>query len=151
MTSLTFVGQSYAKIGFRFYYTGPNALCPKNCQLYATCHENLDPNKVYQVIEIMKRTLECPKDLHSEKLVLVKVKIPELEVTIPTKEIFEGSIVKYTAINCELEDCPNYQYCTPSELMIASSSKVKILEKVRKVKNCAKNNVLAVVKIEKRE
>jgi uncharacterized protein (UPF0179 family) len=74
-----------------------------------------------------------------------------MEVSMENRDIFEGSVVNYVPINCEKEDCPNIEYCTPNELMFRRNEKVKILERLKKVTDCSKNKAISIIRVEKRE
>jgi uncharacterized protein (UPF0179 family) len=147
---LTFIGKTFAKIGFIFFFEATKPDCPKNCSLYETCQKNLTPNTVYEVIEILKRTLTCPNDLHDEDMVLVKVKIPTIFATMANKDIFEGSIVSFNPLGCEREDCKYINYCEPDKMLIQTSQKVKIIQIIKKIKDCPKGLHISVVKLVKK-
>ncbi|MHA1585559.1 MAG: UPF0179 family protein [Promethearchaeota archaeon] len=147
---MTFVGKSLAKVGFRFYFKGINQNCPKNCSLYTTCQTNLKPNKVYEVIEVLKRELECPKDLHEEPMRLVRVNEPEIEVALHNKDVYEGSIVNYIPVHCDHEECEYFEFCEPNSLMIKEEDRVKIVKVIKKIKDCKNDYHLTIVKIEKK-
>jgi uncharacterized protein (UPF0179 family) len=150
---LTLVGKSFAKKGFRFYYQGKNEACTDDCKLYQTCQLNLHPDTVYEVIELIKinpstvKTHTCPKNLHEEEMVLVRVQIPDLIISIPNKEIFIGSTSRYSPINCDNENCPNYEFCVP-ELMIKPKDKIIQKSKIDKISDCTKGQTLSKVKVE---
>ena len=144
---VTFVGKSFAKPGFRFIYHGVNPACPKTCNLYATCQANLKPNTVYEITDVMARKMDCPKDFHEEQMVLVKLELPKLLVSVESKNLFVGSIVNYSRIACEREECDHFDYCQPPSLLISPNTRVKITEQVRKIKDCFYKKGLSLVKV----
>ncbi len=150
MTIMTFVGQSFARKGFCFYFEKNNPTCPPTCNLFATCQANLKPDTVYEVIEVLKRTLPCPKNLHDEDMVLVRVGEPRIEVAMDTRDVFEGATVEYTPVQCEKEECPYYEYCSPNPYAIRPRTKVKVVEIIQKVKDCKKKKTLSIVQVEKK-
>ena len=115
---MTFVGQTYAKQGFTFYFHEIHPECPKSCQLFTTCQGNIDPHKVYEVVEVLQRTLDCPKSFHEESMVLVRIQEPEIVVSMYNRDIYEGSIVKFSPIHCDHDDCQWIDQCDPNSLMI---------------------------------
>jgi uncharacterized protein (UPF0179 family) len=154
-TIISLVGKSFAKKGFRFYYKGKQPTCNADCKLFQTCQKNLDPDTVYEVVELMKsgpsaiKTHNCPKDLHEEEMILVKLIVPDVYVTMVSKNIFVGSVTRYTPINCTKVDCPHYEFCVP-ELMIKPNDKILIKEKVEQITDCSKGETLSKIKIEKK-
>ena len=46
------------------------------------------------------------------------------------------------------DDCPNYQYCQPSKLLI-NKGKIRIIKKIKKISNCGRNRHLSLVQVEK--
>jgi uncharacterized protein (UPF0179 family) len=148
-SALTFVGKSFARKGFRFYYEGRDPQCPPQCKLNATCQANLQPNQVYIVTQVLDKIHACPYDLHEEEMVLVKVGIPETIVSMENKEIFEGSIVSYQPIACDVVDCPHHEYCVP-ELIVKPKDRLFVKERVEKIKDCRVGKSLSKVKVEKK-
>ena len=155
-TVLTFVGKSFAKKGFRFYYQGKNQGCTTDCRLYQTCQGNLESGNVYEIIEIIKshtiepKTHECAKGYHEEEMVLVRVQIPETFVSMRNKDIYEGSVVQYTPMVCDAQDCPNYGICVP-EIMVRAGEKIVVKEKLDRINNCVKGESISKVRIEKKK
>ncbi len=148
---LTFIGKSYAFKGFQFFFQGPNPKCPKNCKLYTTCQENLSPpESVYEIVEVTDRELNCPNDFHEEVMVLCKLETPEIIISMENKDIYLGSIMEYHSIDCVMDkaNCPYYQYCQPSKLLI-NKGKIKIIKKIKKINDCGKNKHLSLVQVEK--
>jgi uncharacterized protein (UPF0179 family) len=152
---LTFVGKSFARKGFRFYYQGVHPTCNVKCNLYNTCQNNLVPDTIYEIIELIKsnpitiKSMPCPLDLHEEEMILVKVKIPDLVVGMRNKEIFEGSITSFVPMDCNFKDCPNHEFCAP-ELMIQRGDKLRIKDRLEKIDKCKKGEGLSKVRVEKK-
>jgi len=146
---LTFIGKSYAFKGFQFFFQGPNPKCPKSCKLYTTCQENLTP-EVYEIIEVTNRKLNCPSDFHEEEMILCKLKTPEIIISMENKDIYLGSIMEYHSIDCgrDREDCPYYQYCQPSKLLI-NKGKIRIIKKIKKISDCGEKKHISLVQVEK--
>ena len=85
---MTFIGKSFAKENFKFYYKGPNVACPTSCSLYATCQGNLSPGSIYEVLKVQPKEFNCPRDLHEEKMHLAEVTPAQLEVSMHNKDIY---------------------------------------------------------------
>jgi len=147
---LTLIGKSYAFEGFQFFFQDPNRNCPKNCKLYTTCQENLIPESVYEVVEVTDRSMQCPNDFHEEEMILCKLKTPEIIISMENKDIYLGSIMEYHTIDCgkDQDNCPYYQYCQPSKLLI-SKGKIRIIKKIKKISDCNRNKHLSLVQVEK--
>ncbi len=148
---LSFVGKSFAKVGFRFYFQGVNPNCPKSCSFYATCQTNLEPNTVYEIAEVKSRTLQCPKGFHQEQMQLVRLEKPEIKASMYNKDIYEGSIINFSPVTCERVDCTYYEYCEPQSLLLHKGERVKTVEKLKKITDCPKGLYLSIVRLEKKE
>jgi uncharacterized protein (UPF0179 family) len=147
---LTFIGKSYAKKGFKFLYDGKNPSCPSNCRLIGACQDNLEKGQVYEVIQVMPKEHTCPHDLHEEDMILCKVAIPDLVVSMENKVIFEGSVVSYAPMNCDLVSCPNFNLCVP-DITISKNERIRVVERLEKIKDCPKGYQISKVKVEKKK
>ncbi len=145
---LTFIGKSYAFKGFQFFFQGPNPKCPKNCKLYTTCQENLIPESVFEIVEVIDRKMKCPNDFHEELMILCKLDTPEIIISMENKDIYLGSIMEFNSIGCDNEKCPYFQYCQPSKLLI-NKGKIRIIKKIEKISDCSRNKHLSLVQVEK--
>ena len=150
-TVISFVGKSYAKQDFTFYFQNIKSTCPPTCRLYNTCMKNLEPNTVYQVTDVKGKEMKCPHDLHEEDMILVELKIPNLEVSMKNRDIFLGSLVSYEPISCNEKDCPHRKYCVPTKYVIKPNQKVKVVKKLQRIEDCPIGLNLTVVKIRKRK
>ena len=148
---LSFVGESYAKEGFMFYFQGINPNCPDNCSFYATCQTNLEKNTVYRVVKVKDRTLDCPKKFHKEPMRLVELEKPDIEVSMHNKDIYEGSIINFIPVSCDNNECSYIDYCSPPKLLVHKNEKTKIQDVIEKVENCPRGFHLSVVKLIKKE
>ena len=147
---VTMVGKSYAKIGFKFYFKAPRTgICPKSCRYYTPCMMNLKNNAVYEIVDDLNISHNCPSDYHDEQMKLVKVVQGNLEILIETKLTFLGAVIQYDPVDCNISDCPYKEYCSPLE-GIKRGTKVKIKEIIKKVKdNSCSQKSLTLVKVEK--
>ncbi len=150
MVLLSFVGKSYAIKGFQFFFDDINPECPKDCSLFTTCQKNLEKNKVYEVVETLNKKMNCPKDFHEESMILCKLKEPILLASMYNKDIYEGSIIEFSIVGCERDDCKYFKFCEPHSLLIQNKNKVKIIQTIKKLKDCPKKLNLSVVKLEKK-
>lgn len=148
--AVTFVGQSYAKVGFKFYFKKPRTdICPKNCRLYNTCMLNPKPNTIYKVEEVLEAEHTCPSNYHLEPMRLVKLSEPPIEIIVESKRAFLGSTINYTPIKCEKKECPIYEFCQPV-MGLGVNERLKIIKIIRKVKdNLCKNLNLSLVVVKK--
>lgn len=150
-TVLSFVGKSFAQVGFHFYFMGSNPRCPENCKYFTTCMKNLQPHKVYKIMEVMDRELECPENFHDEKMILVRVDHPLIEISLHNRDVYEGSVINFEAVHCDQVDCPNIDYCEPSQLLIPDNTKVKLSKIKQKIDFCPRSFHLSLVEIERKE
>jgi len=113
--------------------------------------KNLEPEKVYEVIESMLIEHNCPMNYHLEPMVLVKLIESKYIVAIESRKAFEGSSIIYEPLHCsksDYENCAYKKYCAPKlGLKVHQKLKIlKIIEKIGKV-NCKRN--LTLIEIEK--
>ncbi len=146
----TFVGESFAVKGFRFYNSRKKNLCPPNCKLYQTCQANLEEGEVYQITEIQEKKFECPHDLHEEPMVLVKIVQDPITLAVPSKNVYEGALYNFQKPRCEHNKCEYYGLCVP-EFRINRKEQIKILERCKKIKNCKAGKHLSIIVAEKIE
>ena len=147
---LSFIGESFAKVGFMFYFQGINPNCPERCALYATCQTNLETNTVYRVAELKDRRLDCPKKFHKEPMRLVRLEKPELLASMHNKDIYEGSIINFTPVSCDHTDCGYIDYCEPHKLLLQKDLKAKIVQVKQKINDCPRDFHLSIVELERK-
>ncbi len=150
-TVISFVGKSYAKKDFTFYFQNIKSTCPPTCNLYHTCMRNLEPNTVYKVADVKAKSMKCPHNLHEEEMVLVELDIPDLQVSMKNRDIFVGSLVSYEPISCVNKECKYRKYCVPTKYLVKPNQKVKVVKKVKRIDNCPIGLNLTVVEIRKRK
>lgn len=150
MTVMTFVGKSFAKKGFKFYFEDKHESCPSTCPYYSTCQTNLQPHTLYEVVEVKPKQFNCPQNFHTEEMVLVQLEEPVLYVSMYTKDIYEGSLTDFSPVGCDIEDCPFIDKCAPQSIVIKTGEKIKILKVEQKIKDCPRGLNLSVIEAERR-
>ena len=99
MAITTLIGKALAQKGNKFLYVGDTLVC-KKCEYLKVCQENLERNRVYEIVDV--KNVEHPCNLHDGGVVvLVEVKEAEIETLIPSKKAIEGGITEFSPINCE--------------------------------------------------
>lgn len=148
---VTFVGTSYAKPGFKFYFDKPRTdICPKSCRFLNTCMLNLEPDTIYEVSQVQDVIHDCPSDYHDEKMQLVKVSESDILVLMESKSTFLGATTRYQSVNCRFDDCSYKEYCAPIQ-GLPDGTKVKIVEVIEKVSDQKCEGNFSLVKVEKVE
>jgi len=109
---LTLIGSMQAKIGFRFVHNGSAEPC-SSCQLKKVCIENLEPGRVYEVVNV--REMEHPCILHEKGVKAVEVVFSPVPVALEPKKAVKGVVLIYKHIDCS-NDCINSDLCKPSAL-----------------------------------
>ena len=107
---ITIVGSKQAREGFTFIHRGPAEKCVE-CEFRKVCSENLDVNRVYEVVGVRKRQLICT--IHEDGARVVEVREVPVRTTIPRREAFEGATFTCKSRGCERADCENYDLCHP--------------------------------------
>lgn len=109
---LTLVGSMQAKIGFKFVHNGSAEPC-NSCQLRKVCIENLEPGRVYEVVNVREMVHPCM--LHENGVKAVEVTFSSVPVALEPKQAVKGATIIYKYIDCT-SDCPNIDLCRPSAL-----------------------------------
>jgi len=130
----TLIGKALAQKGMKFLYVGDTIIC-KKCEYYKVCQENLERNRVYEILRV--KNIEHPCNLHEGSVVLVEVKEADIEAIIPTRKAIEGGITEFEPIDYSLIKCKEYRHlCHPPGLFKGDKVQiVKVLEKI----NCNKD------------
>lgn len=115
------VGLKQAKEGFLFLHEGPVKEC-EGCRLFKVCMMNLEPKRVYQVVEVREKVFPCT--FHEEGARVVKVMEPALQVAIESRYVFPQGIITYTPQDCDEADCENYRHCVPHGLIAGDKGKI---------------------------
>lgn len=109
MVLITLIGESQAKPGKRFYFMGPQTDC-KECRLRAVCF-NLEQGSQYEVVALRDQKHECMATEDTVRAVEVE-KVP-IAGAVPKKIAIDGSMVTFSAPQCEQLGCENYMRCHP--------------------------------------
>ena len=126
---ITIVGLKQAKEGFLFLHEGPLKEC-EGCRLFKVCMMNLEPKRVYHVVEVREKVFPCT--FHEEGARVVKVVEPDLQVVIKSRYVFPQGIITYTPQECDEVGCENYRKCVPQGLTAGDRGKiVEIIGPVR--------------------
>ena len=140
MVLITLIGEDQARIGNRFYYTGPQTEC-RECKLKGVCF-NLEPGHQYEVIGIRDTKHDC--EMHDNGVRVVEVaKIPTL-ATVGKKYAIEGGMITYENNSCGRLGCDFYRFCHP--IGIRDGEKKTVDEIVEKV-DCPIDENLMMVKL----
>jgi len=122
---ITIVGSKQAREGFTFIHRGPAEKCVE-CEFRKVCSENLEVNRVYEVVGVRKRQLFCT--IHEDGARVVEVREAPVRTTIPIREAFEGATSTWKLGGCERGDCENYDLCHP--LGLEPGDRCKVVEVV---------------------
>ncbi len=138
----TLVGENQAKIGFKFLFNSAAEEC-NHCDLKPVCIDNLKSNTIYEIIEVRDVSHKCP--IHGTVRV-VKVRSAEIEVVIPTRNVFVNAIISYDPVDCLNYQCPYHDFCEPVGLNKGDKVKIlKILDNKFKEKCKEKKSVVLVL------
>ncbi len=109
---LTLVGATQAKVGFKFIHYGFAESC-LSCQLRKVCIENLEPGRIYEVVNV--REMEHPCALHENGVRAVEVVLSPVQTALESKQAIKGATLTYKQVDCNLE-CSNVDLCKPTVL-----------------------------------
>ena len=122
-SKITIVGWNQAKEGFRFLHEGPLKEC-EDCNLFNVCMMNLEPKRVYEVIEVREKEFPCK--FHEKGARVVRVVESDYKVAIERKYSFPGGIITYKPQDCKEASCDNYVKCAP--LGLKKGDRGKLME-----------------------
>jgi uncharacterized protein (UPF0179 family) len=125
---ITIVGKKQAREGFTFLHRGKPEKCNK-CRFCRVCVEKLEPNRVYEVVEVREQQMPCL--LHEDGAQVVEVREATMRTTIPVREVFEGAVVSFNSRECKHPECRNYDLCHPVGL--ETGDRCKIVESMGRV------------------
>ncbi len=137
---LTLVGVKQAKKGAKFVHIGHAKLC-EDCELFKVCIGNLEPNRIYQIIDI--RNIEHPCKIHEDGVRVVEVEYSNIKAVLEAKQAIPGATITYSPIGCDFYHCPHIDICKPSGLF--EGDKCIIEEVLEKIDECRAGKALRVV------
>ncbi len=141
----TLCGSNLARVGERFLASDPARECP-TCPLFSQCVSKLEVGRVYEVVEVRSKSLQCP--IHEGGVIPVVVAEAPKRASVEKRIAMEGMTVSFQTPVCYEFDCPNYPNCFPVGLV--SGDRVKILETDAKTKiPCRIGKVLSHVTLER--
>jgi uncharacterized protein (UPF0179 family) len=117
----TFVGVDQAKQGYTFLYEGMAKKC-ENCSYRNVCHGNLTPKKIYRVLELRDKTVNC--NVYVGKARLVGVYEAEIEAVVEPRHAFPMAVIRYKPQICSIYTCKYFEKCFPVGLSEGMSFKI---------------------------
>ena len=81
---------------------------------------------------------------------LVRLEKPELLASMHNKDIYEGSIINFTPVSCDQNDCAYIDYCEPHKLLLQKDLKAKIVQVKQKINDCPRDFHLSIVELERK-
>ena len=123
---ITIVGSKMAIKGFKFNFIGALDAC-KDCKLYQVCMTNLEPNRLYEVIEVRKIEHKCL--IHENGAKTVVVKEPPQDLMVKSRFAIEGVILtlQSSGADCPEIDCEHWDLCNNG--LVRSGDRVRIVKK----------------------
>ena len=135
---ITIIGENQARVGFKFLFLNYSNEC-EDCEYRKACLNSLEQNRVYEVVKIIKKKLECK--LHGNESRVVEVAEKSAEVAIESRIAIQDAIIKLDHMECDFMGCENYEKCVPRGL--SKGDKCKILEVMENIE-CSKGNELTL-------
>jgi uncharacterized protein (UPF0179 family) len=136
---ITLVGSRQAKEGFVFLHEGTLTEC-KECDYFKVCMMNLEPKRVYKIIEVREKLFPC--NFHEDGARVVKVVETGQKVVIDRKYVFPQGIITYKPQECTENTCEHYLQCLP--LGLEDGNKGKIIEVIGQIQ-CPHERSLVLV------
>jgi len=120
---ITIVGSKEAREGFTFIHKGKAEKCIE-CEFRKVCIDNLEQNRVYEVVGVRERRIPCT--IHDNGAQVVEVREIDVKTAIPPKWAFEGANHTFYPRECKRIECENYDLCFPVGL--APGDKCRIIK-----------------------
>ena len=138
---ITIIGENQARLGFKFLFHGYSSEC-KDCKFNKACLNNLEQNRVYEVVKVTKKKLKCK--LHGNECRVVEVIERSIECAIESRFAIQDALIEFNLMKCDSLNCENYKKCVPVGLF--DKDRCKVLEVKQKIK-CPKNNELTLTSL----
>ncbi len=139
------IPESMAKKGFRFFLFGKADACEK-CELKKACVENIEPERIYEVLRVMKKSFNCP--VHGEMRVCRVKKLEKTLLAIRKDEAVEGLSIRYQGPRCQELTCPNFEVCNPFGIRRGESLKIERVEELEEPCRIGMELVKCLVRVE---
>ncbi|MEM2110868.1 MAG: UPF0179 family protein [Candidatus Bathyarchaeia archaeon] len=107
---VTLIGVGQADVGRVFIHKGPGSLCG-SCKYFQICVKNLEPERIYKIVKIRKKTLPC--EPYKMDMRVVEVTYAEIPAVLPSNQAIEKAIVTFLPVDCKEQSCKNYEHCVP--------------------------------------
>ena len=111
---VTLVSINQAKEGFTFLHKGAAPKC-EQCEYFHVCVKNLEPGRVYRVVGLREKRVQC--ESAETDMIVVEVIESEIEGAIPSKQAMEGAVMFFQTGECHKEGCENLDLCFPKGLL----------------------------------
>ena len=110
---VTLIGIGQAVVGKEFIHKGPGTKC-ESCKYSQVCVRNLEPERIYRIVEVREKTLPCA--LYETEMQAVEVVETEIAAVVPSKQAIQGAIITLHNPDCKEQECKNYETCFPTGL-----------------------------------
>ncbi|MDR0335300.1 MAG: UPF0179 family protein [Methanomassiliicoccaceae archaeon] len=140
MVLITLIGETQARIGNRFYFTGPLTEC-KECRLRGICF-NLEPGSLYEVVAVRDTIHDCP--IHEGSVRVVEAERKPIPAAVPRKHAIDGSTVTFECRKCNNIGCGDRAYCVP--VSIKDGTKLRITDVIGDL-DCPNGENMVLVKL----
>jgi uncharacterized protein (UPF0179 family) len=107
---VTLISSGQAKPGKVFIHKGAGSKC-SDCEYHNVCVKNVKPNRVYKIIKVRDKTLQCKQ--YEVEMKVVEVANAEISASLPAKQAISGAIVSFKTPECQNEACVSFELCCP--------------------------------------
>ena len=118
---ITIIGKEQARPNFKFIFNGYSRDC-KVCKYSKACLNNLEAGRIYSIVKITKKDLECK--LHGGKGRVVEVFEEDIEGAIEARMAIQDALIEFNPISCDLLACETYKKCAPLGLIDGDKCKI---------------------------
>ncbi|HME52242.1 MAG TPA: UPF0179 family protein [Candidatus Lokiarchaeia archaeon] len=140
--------ESKATVGSEFFNDEIPSTC-HDCPLYQICMKNLVPGRHYIIKEVNDNVRhECPKNLVSGEMVVVKVKERPLIIANPAGKAFEGLRLTFHGQACPEKSCKYHVVCDPPQELLENGTPVKCVKIIKKIRaDCKLDRDLSLMQV----
>jgi uncharacterized protein (UPF0179 family) len=120
---VTLISSGQAKPETIFIHRGAGSKCA-DCEYYKVCIMNVEPGRVYRIVKVRDKALQCKQ--YETEMKVVEVAHAGIPVSLPAKQAISGAIVSFKTPECQNEACVDYELCFP--LGLKDGDRCEVLE-----------------------
>jgi len=95
----------------------------KECPYVTVCHGNLTAKRVYVVINVKDKVVDCR--ISGWRSQLVEVELAAVDAAVNSACAIDGALIRFKPQSCSNLECKKFNACVPQTLTAGATYKVK--------------------------